>query len=68
MKYVDYYGIDAILQPFVASVQELQKGVIFEVDSNQKTLFVTLVAVSADNLAAHLIGGYKSLHVAFRKC
>lgn len=38
MKYVDYYGIDAILQPFVASVQELQKGVVIEVDSNQKTL------------------------------
>ena len=44
------------------------QGVTFEVSGNKRTLFGTLVVVSADNLAAHLIGGYKSLQTAFIKC
>ena len=32
------------------------------------TIFGTLVCVSADNLASQLIGGYKQLASATRKC
>ena len=32
------------------------------------TLRGTVTLVSADNLAAQAIGGYKALHSAFRKC
>ena len=28
----------------------------------------TLLLVSADNLASHVVGGYKALHAALRKC
>lgn len=31
-------------------------------------LFGTLAVVCADNLAAHSLAGYKSLHSAFRRC
>ena len=32
------------------------------------TVHGTLVAVSADNLAAHLLGGYRALHSSIRRC
>jgi hypothetical protein len=67
-KTVDSYGIDAILEPFMESVKELETGTVVNVKGKKTTLYGTLVIVSADNLAAHLIGGYKSLHAAFRKC
>ena len=44
------------------------EGVSFVIDKKAVKLHGTLVAVSADNLAANLIAGYKSLTSAFRKC
>ena len=32
------------------------------------TMFGTVALVCANNVAAHSLAGYKSLHVAFRKC
>lgn len=40
----------------------------FEVNGEVKQLRGTLVNVSADNPAACLLGGFKQLHSAFRKC
>ena len=42
----------------------LQDGV----DIGDKLYRGTLTLVSADNLASQLIGGYKALNSAFRKC
>ena len=46
----------------------MQDGVSFIVDGRHMTLRGTVTLVSADNLAAQAIGGYKALHSAFRKC
>jgi hypothetical protein len=67
-KIIERYGIDSILEPFMESVKELETGTVFNVKGEQTTLYGTLVIVSADNLAAHQIGGYKALHDAFRRC
>ena len=38
------------------------------VNDKRMTLQGSLLLVSADNLAAHYLGGFKSLSAAFRKC
>ncbi len=43
-------------------------GVTFVVEGERKQLRGTLTVVSADNPAAQLVGGYKQLHSATRKC
>lgn len=43
-------------------------GVLFIIDGQDMALRGTVTLVSADNLAAQAIGGYKALHSAFRKC
>ena len=48
------------------SVQD--SGVTFIVEGERKQLRGTLTVVSADNPAAQLVGGYKQLHSATRKC
>ena len=49
-----------------ASIQD--SGVTFIVEGERKQLRGTLTVVSADNPAAQLVGGYKQLHSAVRKC
>ena len=45
------------------------QGVNFQLsDGSIRTLHGTLTIVSADNISAQLIGGYKALNAAFRKC
>lgn len=45
-----------------------QEGVNFDVEGTTKAFRGTITAVSADNLAAWSIGGFKALASAFRKC
>ena len=45
-----------------------ESGVNFQFDGTQVAFRGTLTVVSADNLAAWNIGGYKALALAFRKC
>lgn len=40
----------------------------FDIEGERKQLRGTLTIVSADNPAAQLLGGYKQLHSANRKC
>ena len=40
----------------------------FVLEEREVSMRGTLTLVSADNLAAQLIGGYKGLQSAFRKC
>ena len=39
-----------------------------EVNGQPRTFRGTLTLISADNLASHYLGGYKSLSSALRKC
>lgn len=45
-----------------------EKGVEFVIDMEKMSFRGTVTVVSADNLSAQLIGGYKALNSAFRKC
>ena len=40
----------------------------FIIDGKKMRFRGTITVVSADNLSAQLIGGYKALNAAFRKC
>lgn len=40
----------------------------FEIDGETYTLRGTITIISADNLSAQLLGGYKALNAALRKC
>ena len=40
----------------------------FIIDGEKMRFRGTITVVSADNLSAQLIGGYKALNAAFRKC
>lgn len=44
------------------------EGVTFSIEGARRNLRGTLVIGSADNPAAQLMGGYKQLHSAVRKC
>ena len=41
---------------------------VFEFDNQQVSFCGTVTVVSADNLAAWFLGGFKALQSAFRKC
>ena len=45
-----------------------ENGVEFLVDQQRMRFRGTITVVSADNLSAQMMGGYKALHSAFRKC
>lgn len=53
-----------IVQLCKSDILTLQDGVTID----DKVCRGTLTVVSADNLASQLIGGYKALNSAFRKC
>ncbi len=67
---VDEFGIDKVLQPMVDELNTLAtSGVDIAWKSGQEVLHCALVAFLADNLASHLIGGFKlSMSFAFRIC
>ena len=64
------YGINKLLTPFVEELKTLYlEGVSISVNANKKTLHGALLAFLADNLAAHLVGGFKgSMSFALRIC
>ena len=45
-----------------------EEGVMFEFDGRRVSFHGTLTVISADNLAAWSLGGFKALASAFRKC
>ena len=54
------YGIDAFLSPFVDDLHTLHlDGVSVVIDSQNYVFHGALIAFLADNLAAHLVGGFK---------
>ena len=64
------YGIDKVLRPFVEELKVLYcDGISISISGQETTFFGGLLAFLADNLAAHLIGGFKeSMSFALRIC
>lgn len=64
------YGIDAFLTPFVEDLKSLYlDGLCVTVCGQERTFYGALLAILADNLAAHSIGGFKqSSSFALRIC
>ena len=64
------YGIDEFLAPFVEDVKTLYcNGLTVSVGGVDRVLHGGLLAFLADNLAAHLVGGFKqSMSFALRIC
>lgn len=50
------------------SVHTYIQGVLFTVHGEQRKFHGTLALASADNLASQLLGGYKQLSSALRRC
>ena len=67
---IENYGIDRILQPFVRDINKLtESGVIVNIDGTNRTFHGALLAVIADTLASHQLGGFKgSMSWALRIC
>ena len=64
---IEAYGIDEIMKPFVSDLNELtSSGITIHIDIIFRG---ALLAVIADNLASHQLGGFKgSVSFAFRVC
>lgn len=71
-KYEDIvkYGIDYFMQPFVEDLKTLYcDGISILVGGKERVFYGGLLAFLADNLAAHLVGGFKqSMSFALRIC
>lgn len=68
-SYIKKFGIDKILNNFVASLQLLQNdGVTVTVNGENKTYRGSLLAVTADYPAAGLVGGFKKAVTAAKLC
>ena len=57
---------DLVFLVFLHALKE--NGVEFVFDQEWMRFQGTITVVSADNLSAQMLGGYKALHSAFRKC
>jgi hypothetical protein len=58
-----------MLRPIIEELKRLEEGVEIQVKGTKTTIFGTLIAVVAENLASHQIGGFKSgFSKGFRKC
>lgn len=57
---IENYGIDRILQPFVRDINKLtESGITVNIDGTNRTFHGALLAVIADTLASHQLGGFK---------
>ena len=67
---IERYGIDRILQPFVRDINKLtDRGITVNIDGTNQTFHGALLAVIADTLASHQLGGFKgSMSWALRIC
>ena len=64
-----FYNLNTMLRPIIEELKRLEEGVEIQVKGTKTTIFGTLIAVVAENLASHQIGGFKSgFSKGFRKC
>ena len=67
---IEQYGIDRILQPFVRDINKLtESGITVNIDGTNRIFYGALLAVIADTLASHQLGGFKgSMSWALQIC
>lgn len=67
---LETHGLDAILEPFLGDLRTLATdGIVVSVNGTERTFKGALLAVLADNLASHGLGGFKeSFSFAIRIC
>ena len=67
---IEKYGIDSILEPFVRDLKLLATtGITVTINNTDRTFRGALLVFLADNLASHLLGGFKlSFSFALRIC
>ena len=67
---ISFHGMNDFLRPFVDEVNKLQdNGITVNLDQTEHHYSVGLLAILADNLAAHALGGFKeSMSFAKRIC
>ena len=67
---MEKYGMDLILQPFIRDLKILvSQGITMQIDGREHTYRGALIAFLADNLASHMLGGFKeSFSFALRIC
>lgn len=63
------FDINFLLKPIVDDIKKLEDGVNFNLNNRREVLFGTRTALVADNLASHMVGGFKmGFSKGFRKC
>lgn len=68
-EHTSFFSLNTMLRPIVEELKRLEVGVEMLVKGLKRTIFGTLSAVVADNLASHQLGGFKSgFSKGFRKC
>jgi hypothetical protein len=67
---IEKHGIDCILKPFLDDIRKLEStGVSVTIRGVPRTFYGSLLVFLADNLASHLLGGFKeSFSFATRIC
>ena len=67
---IEKHGIDELLNPFVRDMRELVENKLkLVIDGKVREYDVGLLALLADNLGAHQVGGFKeSMSFAYRIC
>lgn len=58
-KDVKTYGLRRVLDDFISTVKQLQRGLVLAIRGRKKTIYGDLVMVVADTPAAALLGGFK---------
>ena len=57
---MEKYGMDLILQPFIRDLKILaSQGITMQIGGKERTYHGALIAFLADNLASHMLGGFK---------
>lgn len=68
-KQVEKYDVNTFLTGIVDEFLKLEDGCPMTIGGRTETIYSTLTAVVADNLASHQVGGFKAgFSTGFRKC
>ena len=66
---IKQYGFLAVLAPLIADIKLLERnGLSIDIEGQIKQIFGTIATVSADNLEAHDLGGFRKCFNSGRIC
>jgi hypothetical protein len=66
---ISKYGYESILKPLISDLRTLEtEGMSIKTDADSKTIKGTIATISADNLAAHDIGGFRKTFSSGHVC